>query len=73
MAQFFSALFFSLACMAAIAMIAAMLRRDGSRVISILAGADLERARAAAPRIKVRTWNRLEPRRASPPLRVAAA
>jgi hypothetical protein len=73
MAQFFSALFFSLACVATIAMTAAMLRRDWSRVVSIVTGAELDRARAAAPRIRVRAWNRPEPRRAAQPLRAAAA
>jgi hypothetical protein len=73
MAQFFSVLFFSLAWLAALAVIATMLRRDGARVISILAGAELEKARAAAPRIRVRAWNRPEPRRVAPPLHAAAA
>jgi hypothetical protein len=73
MAQFFSVLFFSLACLSALAMIVTMLRRDGARVISILAGAELEKARAAAPRIRVRAWNRPEPRRVAPPLHAAAA
>jgi hypothetical protein len=73
MAQFFSVLFFSLAWLAALAMIVTMLRRDGARVISILAGAELEKARAAAPRIRVRAWNRPEPRRVAPPLHAAAA
>jgi hypothetical protein len=73
MVQLFSAVFFSLACVAAFALIATMLRRDWSRVASILAGAELEKARASAPRIRVRSWNRPEPRRAAPPLRAAAA
>jgi hypothetical protein len=73
MAQLFSALFFTVACVAALAMIATMLRGEWSRVMSILIGTEMAKARAAAPRIRVRTWNRPEPRRAAPAMRAAAA
>ena len=76
MAQLFSALFFSLATMAAIAFTLAMLRGEWSRIVVILSGQALQEARAAAApqvRFRQRAWNRAERRRSSSPLRAAAA
>ena len=74
MAQLFSALFFSIACIAAVALIAGLLRGEWARVTAILSGRELETARAARPqvRVRMRAWGRPEPRRTPQPLRAAA-
>ena len=75
MVQFFSALFFTLAAIAAGALIAAMLRSERDRIAAILSGDALQGARTAANppvRIRVRSWSRAEGRRPSPQLRAAA-
>jgi len=75
MAQLFSALFFSLALVATLAMIAVMLRRDWSRAVAILSGSELEQARASVPRVRVRvrSWSSTEWRLTPKPERAAAA
>lgn len=75
MAQVVSVLFFTLACMAAIAFVAAMLRDEWGRVIAIVAGCELEQAYDAAPRVRVRVraWPRAEERRPGPAKYAAAA
>lgn len=74
MAQFFSALFFSLAAAGAALFVFRMLRNDWDRVVAILGGEELENARAlAAPRVRVRmrSWSAQDRRRVQP-LRAAA-
>ena len=74
MAQIFSALFFTFAAIAAAIFVVRMLRDEGERVLAILAGEELGRARAsaAAPvRVRVRAWRVPSPRRVQP-LRAAA-
>lgn len=74
MGQIFSAMFFTLTAIGAIALIAAMLRNDWTRVLAILAGEELAGARALAnPRVRVRqrAWKAPVLRRA-PPMRAAA-
>jgi hypothetical protein len=74
MAQFFSALFFSLAAAGAALFVFRMLRKDWHRVVSILGRAELEGARAlAAPRVRIRVqaWS-AQDRRCAKPLRAAA-
>ena len=75
MAQLFSAILFSLAGMAAMTFTAAMLRQEWSRIMTVLSGRELRQARIAATpqlRVRPRSWDRPEPRRALPPLRAAA-
>ncbi|HYZ48068.1 MAG TPA: hypothetical protein VE567_04160 [Sphingomonas sp.] len=74
MAQLFSAIFFCLACIAALAMIATMLHGEWARVAAILSGRELAVARATVPqmRVRLRASSRTEPRRPPQPLRAAA-
>ena len=74
MAQIFSALFFTFAAIGATLLLLRMLRDEARRVLAILAGEELGRARAlTAPpvRVRVRAWRGPAPRRV-PPLRAAA-
>ena len=73
MAQLLSGLFFSLAMVGALWSVAAMIRREWPRIVGILSGAELDLARARAPRVRVRqrAWGRPELRTA--PQRHAAA
>lgn len=72
MAQLFSAMFFGLMCAVAFAMVVAMLRAEWARVAMILSGRQLADARIPPQiRVRVRSWNRPEQRRA-PSLRAAA-
>lgn len=74
MAQFFSAICFSLAAVGALALLAGMLRREGTRVMAILAGEELVAARAMATppiRVRARAW-RSPVRKPVQPLRAAA-
>ena len=74
MAQFFSALFFALAAIGAALFVIGMLRSEWQRVLAILAGEELGRARSFANprvRVRVRAWTGPAPRRAQP-LRAAA-
>ena len=74
MAQVFSALFFSLAAIASMLLIAGLLRREAGRVMFILLGRELSYARAPGRvRIRMRTWTRSETRRHLSPQRTAAA
>jgi hypothetical protein len=74
MAQFFSALFFTLAAIGATALVVGMLRAEWDRVLAILDGEELGHARALATspvRIRVRAWKAPALRHALP-LRAAA-
>ena len=74
MAQIFSALFFTFAAIAAVIFVVRMLRDEGERVLAILAGEELGRARASARapvRVRVRAW-RVPSLRRVQPLRAAA-
>jgi hypothetical protein len=75
MAQLVSILFFSAALVGALALVADMLRDEWDRVIAVLGGEALDRARAtsnAPVRVKMRAWNLAESRPASPQRRAAA-
>lgn len=74
MAQLFSAFFFCLAGVAAIGLIAAMLREEWGRVTAILSGCDLAGARMQTPRprVRMRSGTPAELRRTPRPLRAAA-
>jgi hypothetical protein len=74
MAQIFTALFFTFAAIGATLLIVRMLRDEAERVVAILAGEELGRARALATspvRVRMRAWKAPAPRRALP-LRAAA-
>jgi hypothetical protein len=75
MVALFSALFFSLAALGALALTAMMLRRDFDRIVGVLSGAELRSARAQAPavRVRLRAWPRAERPRLAPVRRAAAA
>ena len=74
MAQFLSALFFSLASAVAFMFIVAMLREEWARLTWIVSGQELTGAHAATPRIRVRTRRSAlqSERRRSQPLHAAA-
>lgn len=75
MAQLFSALFFTMAALAAAGFIAAMLRGEWARIEAVLNGTAIEQARLRSNlpvRVRLRAWNRAEARQALPTLRAAA-
>jgi hypothetical protein len=74
MAQIFTALFFTFAAIGATLLIVRMLRDEAERVVAILAGEELGRARALATspvRVRMRAWKAPAARRVQP-LRAAA-
>ena len=75
MAQIFSNLFFGLALIGTCAMIAAMLREEWTRIVSILSGEQLKASRATMSPVRVRTRSRArpEPRRPLQPQHYVAA
>lgn len=75
MAQLVSILFFSVALIAGVAMIVAMLHGEWDRIRAVLNGEMLDQANAQSRpqvRVRLRSWNRAEARRALPTLRAAA-
>jgi hypothetical protein len=62
MAGLFSGLFFALALLGALGLMAALLRAEWPRVIAILSGSELRHALGATPQVRIRTraWRRAE-------------